>query len=81
MNFKLTEEQEMLKKTVRNFVDKEIIPYIDEWDAKGHFESSIMKRLADLGLMGVCIPQAYGGSGMDYNSLAIVCEELDTMQY
>lgn len=77
MNFKLTEEQEMLKKTVRNFVDKEIIPYIDEWDAKGHFESSIMKRLADLGLMGVCIPQAYGGSGMDYNSLAIVCEELE----
>lgn len=77
MNFKLTEEQEMLKKTVRNVVDKEIIPYIDEWDAKGHFESSIMKRLADLGLMGVCIPQAYGGSGMDYNSLAIVCEELE----
>jgi glutaryl-CoA dehydrogenase (non-decarboxylating) len=77
MNFDFTEEQELLRKTVRSFVDKEIMPYIGEWDSKGHFEPSIMKRLADLGLMGVCIPQNYGGSGMDYNALAIVCEELE----
>jgi glutaryl-CoA dehydrogenase (non-decarboxylating) len=77
MNFDFTEEQELLRKTVRSFVDKEIMPYIKEWDEKQHFETSILKRIADLGLMGVCIPEQYGGSGMDYNSLAIVCEELE----
>ncbi|WML60764.1 acyl-CoA dehydrogenase family protein [Neobacillus sp. PS2-9] len=77
MDFSFSEEQEMLRKTVRQFVDKEIMPYIREWDEKQHFESSILKRLANLGLMGVCIPEQYGGSGMDYNALAIVCEELE----
>jgi glutaryl-CoA dehydrogenase (non-decarboxylating) len=77
MNFDFTEEQELLRKTVRSFVDKEIMPHIKEWDENQHFETSILTRLADLGLMGVCIPEQYGGSGMDYNSLAIVCEELE----
>ncbi|MDR6123795.1 glutaryl-CoA dehydrogenase (non-decarboxylating) [Bacillus sp. SLBN-46] len=77
MDFSFSEEQEMLRKTVRQFVDKEIMPYIREWDENQHFESGILKRLADLGLMGVCIPEQYGGSGMDYNALAIVCEELE----
>ncbi|WLR52031.1 acyl-CoA dehydrogenase family protein [Bacillus tianshenii] len=77
MNFSFSEEQEMLRKMVRSFVDKEIMPNIKEWDEKGHFEPSVMKRMAELDLMGVCIPEAYGGSGMDYNSLAIVCEELE----
>ncbi|MED4890954.1 MULTISPECIES: acyl-CoA dehydrogenase family protein [Heyndrickxia] len=77
MHFELTEEQELLKKTVRNFVDKEIMPFIREWDENHHFETILLKKLADLGLMGVCIPEKYGGSGMDYNALAIVCEELE----
>lgn len=77
MHFELTEEQELLKKTVRNFVDKEIMPFIREWDENHHFETGLLKKLADLGLMGVCIPEKYGGSGMDYNALAIVCEELE----
>jgi glutaryl-CoA dehydrogenase (non-decarboxylating) len=77
MNFALTEEQEAVRKMVRTFVDREINPYIQEWDAKIHFETSILQRLAKLDLMGVCIPEQYGGSGMDYNTLAIVCEELE----
>ncbi|MGC5325936.1 acyl-CoA dehydrogenase family protein [Brevibacillus sp. SYSU BS000544] len=77
MNFALTEEQTMVKKMVRSFVDKEIMPNIQEWDQKGHFEPTILKRLAELNLMGVCIPEKYGGMGMDYNTLAIVCEELE----
>lgn len=77
MDFSFSEEQELLRKTVRHFVDKEIMPYIREWDDKQYFETKILKKLADLGLMGVCIPEEYGGSGMDYNSLAIVCEELE----
>jgi glutaryl-CoA dehydrogenase (non-decarboxylating) len=77
MNFELTEEQQSVKKLIRKFVDKEIIPNIQEWDRKGHFEPAILKKLADLQLMGVCIPEEYGGVGMDYNTLAIVCEELE----
>ncbi|TRM11607.1 butyryl-CoA dehydrogenase [Lentibacillus cibarius] len=77
MNFHFSEEQDMLRTTVRNFVDNEILPYIAEWDRQGQYDPSINKKLADLGLMGVCIPEEYGGSGMDYNSLAIVCEELE----
>jgi glutaryl-CoA dehydrogenase (non-decarboxylating) len=77
MDFSFSEEQELLRKTVRQFVDKEIMPFIREWDERQYFEPKILKRLADLGLMGVCIPEQYGGSGMDYNSLAIVCEELE----
>lgn len=67
----------MLRQTARDFVDKEIMPYMAEWDEKGSFDPAIWKKLADLGLMGVCVPEEYGGSGMDYNSLAIVCEELE----
>ncbi len=77
MNFDFSEEQVLLRKTVRQFVDNEIIPHIAKWEKDGAFDPAIWKRLADLGLMGVCIPEKYGGSGMDYNSLAIVCEELE----
>ena len=77
MNFEFSEEQVMLRKMVRSFVDKEIMPYMREWDERGYFDPNIYKRLAELNLMGVCIPEQYGGSGMDYNSLAIVCEELE----
>ena len=69
MNFDFTEEQVLLRKTVRQFVDAEIMPSIAEWDAKGGFDPRIWKRLAELGLMGVCVPEKYGGSGMDYNAL------------
>lgn len=77
MNFDFSEEHQLLRKTVRQFVDQEIIPYIAKWEEQGAFDPGIWKRLADLGLMGVCVPETYGGSGMDYNSLAIVCEELE----
>jgi glutaryl-CoA dehydrogenase (non-decarboxylating) len=77
MDFNFTEEQNLLRDTVRSFVDKEIMPYIAEWDREGRFDPNIYNKLADLGLMGVCIPEEYGGSGMDYNALAIVCEELE----
>src|SRR5690625_6369872 len=53
------------------------MPEIAEWDRAGKYDPAINQRLADLGLMGVCIPEEYGGSGMDYNALAIVCEELE----
>lgn len=77
MDFTFTDEQNMLRQTARQFVDTEIMPHIAKWDAQGSFDEGIWKRLADLGFMGVCVPEKYGGSGMDYNALAILCEELE----
>lgn len=77
MDFSFTDEQKMLRQTARQFVDAEIMPHIAKWDAEGTFDEAIWKKLADLGFLGVCIPEKYGGSGMDYNSLAILCEELE----
>ncbi|PIC76240.1 butyryl-CoA dehydrogenase [Sporosarcina sp. P19] len=77
MDFTFTDEQNMLRQTARQFVDAEIMPHIAKWDAEGSFDKGIWKRLAHLGFMGVCVPEKYGGSGMDYNALAILCEELE----
>lgn len=77
LDFSLSPEQLELQSMVRKFAANEIIPHIKEWDEAHHFEPSVVTKLADLGLMGVCIPEKYGGAGMDYNALAIVCSELE----
>ena len=79
IDFELTEEHKALQQTVREFVQGEVAPYIKEWDEKSYFEPKVFKTMADLGLMGVCIPEQYGGAGFDYISLGIVCEELEAM--
>ena len=77
INFELTEDHIALQKTVREFCQGEVAPYIREWDEKQHFELSIFKKMGELGLLGVCIPEEYGGAGFDYISLGLVCEELE----
>lgn len=77
IDFELTEEHLALQKTVREFCAGEVAPYIKEWDEKAYFEPSVFKKMADLGLLGVCIPEQYGGAGFDYISLGLVCEELE----
>ncbi len=77
INFDLTEEHEQLRQTVREFVAGEVAPFIKEWDEKQHFEKSIFAKMGELGFLGVCIPEEYGGAGFDYISLGLVCEELE----
>lgn len=77
IDFELTEEHRALQATVREFCDRDVKPFIKEWDEKQHFERSILDKMADLGLLGVCIPEQYGGAGFDYVSLGLVCEELE----
>ena len=77
IELQLTEDHIALQKTVREFCAGEVAPYIKEWDEKAHFERSVFTKMADLGLMGVCIPEQYGGAGFDYVSLGLVCEELE----
>ena len=77
IDFELSEEHLALRQTVREFCAGEIAPHIKEWDEKSYFERSVFDKMAELGLLGVCIPEQYGGAGFDYISLGIVCEELE----
>ncbi|NPV27957.1 MAG: acyl-CoA dehydrogenase [Firmicutes bacterium] len=76
MIFELTEEQKLLKQTVRNFAEKEIAPFIDEWEENSRFSRETFQKAASLGLAGMYIPEEYGGSGMNYFMGALVIEEL-----
>ena len=75
----LTDDHEALVQTVREFAQKEVGPYIKEWDEKQHFERAVFDKMAELNLLGVCIPEHYGGVGFDYISLGLVCEELEAV--
>ncbi|HEV8593515.1 MAG TPA: acyl-CoA dehydrogenase family protein, partial [Pyrinomonadaceae bacterium] len=77
IELELTEDHKALQKTVREFVAGEVAPYIKEWDEKAQFDRSVFDKMAELGLLGVCIPEQYGGAGFDYVSLGLVCEELE----
>jgi alkylation response protein AidB-like acyl-CoA dehydrogenase len=76
VDFSLTEEQQLLKKTVREFAEAEIGPHAREWDEKQEFPRAVFTKLGELGLMGVVWPAEYGGSGMSTLDYAIVMEEL-----
>ncbi len=79
IDFQLTDDHEALMQTVREFAQKEVAPFIKEWDEKQHFERSVFDKMAELNLLGVCIPEQYGGAGFDYISLGLVCEELEAV--
>ena len=79
IDFELTDDHKALVQTVREFTQKEVAPFIKEWDEKQHFEPSVLKKMAALNLLGVCIPEEYGGAGFDYISLGLVCEELEAV--
>jgi len=79
ISFQLTEDHEALVQTVREFAQKEVAPYIKEWDEKQEFHREIFDKMAALNLLGVCIPEEYGGAGFDYISLGLVCEELEAV--
>jgi glutaryl-CoA dehydrogenase (non-decarboxylating) len=77
MDFQLSAEHLMVQKMVRDFTHKEVIPTIGEWDRKQEMNPAILPRMAELGILGINIPVRYGGQGMDYIALGLVCEELE----
>lgn len=79
MNFGLTEEHRMAQKMVRDFAQKEVAPSIQEQDRKQEMAPFILPRMGELGILGICIPEKYGGQGMDYISLGLACEELEAV--
>ena len=76
MDFELTETQAMTRKTVRDFVEREIIPESMKYDESQEFPAHWAKKMGELGLLGIFIPEKYGGSGLDTVSYAITIEEL-----
>jgi len=76
MDFSFSEEHNLLREMVRDFTDREIIPLAPQLDEKEEFPVENLRKLAELGLMGVVIPEEYGGAGMDTISLAIALQEV-----
>jgi butyryl-CoA dehydrogenase len=76
MVFDLTEEQRMIQEMARNFAQKEVLPKAAELDESGRYPGELVKQMAELGLLGVAVPEEYGGAGMDNVCYAIAMEEI-----
>jgi alkylation response protein AidB-like acyl-CoA dehydrogenase len=72
----LTEDQVMIRDAVRAFAQEQIWPHAARWDKEHHFPKDVHRGLAELGCYGICVPEAYGGAGLDYTTLALVLEEI-----
>nr|WP_305794276.1 acyl-CoA dehydrogenase [Granulicella sp. S156] len=76
LDFGLNEEQVQLRREVRAFAEREIAPHVSEWDEKSEFPHAVVKKLGEMGLMGVIFPEEFGGSGMGYVEYVLAIEEL-----
>jgi acyl-CoA dehydrogenase len=76
MDFRPSEEQELLRRSIREFAETEMRPHVREWDLDQHFPSELMPKLAALGLLGIQLPEQYGGAGMSAVDYCICIEEL-----
>lgn len=76
MDFQLTDEQQQLRKSIREFAEREIAPHIMEWDEASQFPFEIVKELGKMGVLGIIFPSEYGGSGLGYVEYVIAVEEL-----
>jgi alkylation response protein AidB-like acyl-CoA dehydrogenase len=76
MDFELSAEQKEIQALARDFVRAEVEPHAAEWDREHHFPRDLFGKLAELGLMGACVPEEYGGAGADFLSYVLVLEEL-----
>src|SRR2546426_7404320 len=77
MDFELTEEQRLTQDTVRAFVDERVLPNAIENDINHHLDTGVIDGMAELGLLGIVIPEEYGGAGLDFVSEALSCEEIE----
>jgi len=73
----LTDEHKLIRSSIRDFVKKEISPYIEDWAQKAHFPVEIIKKFGDVGAFGPQIPSEYGGGGMDYISYGLIMQEIE----
>jgi alkylation response protein AidB-like acyl-CoA dehydrogenase len=76
VDFELTQDQREIQALARDFARAEIDPHAAQWDRDHHFPRELFSKLAELGLMGACVPEEYGGAGADFPSYILVLEEL-----
>jgi alkylation response protein AidB-like acyl-CoA dehydrogenase len=76
MDFELTADQRAIQGLTRELAEAEIVPHASDWDRDHRFPDELIPKLAELGLMGVCVPEEYGGAGADFLSYILVLEEL-----
>jgi short-chain 2-methylacyl-CoA dehydrogenase len=76
MNFDLSEEHNLIRETVRDFAEREIKPVAKELDEKAEFSHDLTRKMGELGLFGMYLPEKYGGQGLDYLSYVIAVEEI-----
>jgi alkylation response protein AidB-like acyl-CoA dehydrogenase len=76
VDFDLTQDQKEIQALTREFATAEIEPHAAQWDREHHFPRELFAKLAELGLMGTCVPEEYGGAGADFPSYILVLEEL-----
>src|SRR5690349_9691153 len=77
MDFELTPEQRLIQDTVRTFVDERVLPNAIENDINHHLDMDAIAGMAELGVLGIVIPEDYGGAGLDFVSEALACEEIE----
>src|SRR5919107_1172766 len=77
IDFDLSEEQQLLEQSVREWGAREVAPRIRELDRQHRFDPAVLPQMAEMGLLGCSVPAEYGGAGMDYISLVLISEELE----
>ena len=73
----LTEEHKLIRSSIRDFVKKEISPYIEDWAENNHFPSEIVPKFGEMGAFGPFVPVEYGGGGLDYISYGLIMQEIE----
>lgn len=76
MDFKESENLQMIRQSVRDFAEREILPYRLEWDEEQHFPKEVFRKLGEIGLMGMLVPESYGGAGLGYFEYKVAIEEI-----
>ena len=75
-DFSINDNQQMVGQMARDFAERNIRPYVMEWDEAQHFPADLFKKLGELGMMGVVVPEQYGGSGFGYAEYVTVISEI-----
>jgi butyryl-CoA dehydrogenase len=76
IDFELTDEQRLIRETARDFTDREIVPRARDNDRNEHFDTELVKQIADMGFLGAIVPEQYGGRDVDYRTYALIVEEI-----
>src|SRR6185436_6135560 len=77
VDFELTDEQRLIQDTVRAFVDERVLPVANQNDIDHKLDLELIEGMAELGILGIVVPEEYGGAGLDYVSEALACEEIE----